>query len=36
MLAANRNYRYQDGLSTMMYGVEAIMSYMKRKKEVEG
>ncbi len=36
MLAANRNYRYQDGLSTMLYGVEAIMSYMKRKKEAEG
>lgn len=29
MLAANDNYRYQDGLGTMLYGVEAISSYMK-------
>lgn len=28
MLAANNNYRYQDGLKTMMYGVEAITEHM--------
>lgn len=29
MLASNTNYRYQDGLNTMLYGVKAIASYMK-------
>lgn len=29
MLASNANYKYQDGLNTMMYGVRAISSYMK-------
>lgn len=28
MLATNVNYKYQDGLKTMMYGVEAITTYM--------
>lgn len=28
MLATNVNYKYQDGLKTMMYGVEAITAYM--------
>lgn len=30
MLAANANYKYQDGLDTMLYGVEAVISNMKR------
>lgn len=29
MLATNVNYKYQDGLKTMMYGVEAITEHMK-------
>ncbi len=29
MLATNVNYKYQDGLKTMMYGVNAIAAYMK-------
>lgn len=29
MLAANRNYKYRDGLNMMLYGVEAILSYMR-------
>ena len=29
MLASNANYKYQDGLNTMLYGVKAISSYMK-------
>lgn len=29
MLAANRDYKYQDGLYAMLYGVEAVASYMK-------
>lgn len=29
MLAANEDYKYQDGLDTMLYGVEAIMAHMK-------
>lgn len=29
MLASNVNYKYQDGLKTMMYGVNAISAYMK-------
>ncbi len=29
MLAANTNYKYQDGLSTMLYGVEAVLTYMR-------
>lgn len=29
MLAANVNYKYQEGLDTMLYGVEAIMACMK-------
>lgn len=29
MLAANANYKYQDGLDAMLYGVEAISSYMR-------
>jgi len=29
MLAANANYQYQDGLDTMLYGVEAVLSYMR-------
>lgn len=29
MLASHVNYKYQDGLKTMMYGVNAISSYMK-------
>ena len=29
MLAANVNYKYQDGLDTMLYGVGAILSYMR-------
>ncbi|MDE7030779.1 MAG: TetR/AcrR family transcriptional regulator [Lachnospiraceae bacterium] len=29
MLAANVNYPYQDGLNTLLYGVDAILSYMK-------
>ncbi|MDE7321249.1 MAG: TetR/AcrR family transcriptional regulator [Lachnospiraceae bacterium] len=36
ILAANVNYKYQDGLNTMLYGVEAISSYMKPKQEAEG
>ncbi|MBQ6788125.1 MAG: TetR/AcrR family transcriptional regulator [Lachnospiraceae bacterium] len=28
MLATNVNYKYQDGLKTMMYGVEAITAHM--------
>lgn len=31
MLASNVNYKYQDGLKTMMYGVSAISSYMSPK-----
>lgn len=33
MLAANVNYKYQDGLDTMLYGIRAILSYMKPEKE---
>lgn len=29
ILATNVNYKYQDGLKTMMYGVDAITAYMK-------
>ncbi|MDE5825080.1 MAG: TetR/AcrR family transcriptional regulator [Lachnospiraceae bacterium] len=29
MLAANTNYKYQDGLDTMLYGVEAVLTCMK-------
>lgn len=29
MLAGNVNYQYQDGLNTLLYGVDAILSYMK-------
>ncbi|MDE7418372.1 MAG: TetR/AcrR family transcriptional regulator [Lachnospiraceae bacterium] len=29
MLAANTNYKYQDGLDTMLYGVEALLTCMK-------
>ncbi len=29
MLAANTNYRYQDGLDTILYGIDAVLSYMK-------
>lgn len=29
MLAANTNYKYQDGLDTMLYGVGAVLAYMK-------
>lgn len=29
MLAANANYKYQDGLDTMLYGVEAIIAGMR-------
>ena len=29
MLAANVNYNYQNGLDTMLYGVGAILSYMR-------
>lgn len=29
MLAANVNYKYQDGLNTLLYGVEAVVSYMR-------
>jgi len=29
MLAANVKYKYQDGLDTMLYGIEAISAYMK-------
>ncbi|MBQ3164659.1 MAG: TetR/AcrR family transcriptional regulator [Lachnospiraceae bacterium] len=29
MLATNVNYKYQDGLKAMMYGVNAISAYMK-------
>lgn len=29
MLASNANYKYQDGLNTMLYGIKAISSYMK-------
>ena len=29
MLASNANYKYQDGLGTVLYGVKAILSYMK-------
>ncbi|MBO5031263.1 MAG: TetR/AcrR family transcriptional regulator [Lachnospiraceae bacterium] len=29
MLASNTNYKYQDGLNTLMYGIEAIAAYMK-------
>lgn len=29
MLAANVNYKYQDGLDTMLYGVEAVLSYIR-------
>ena len=29
MLAANVNYKYQEGLNTLLYGVEALVSYMK-------
>ena len=29
MLTANANYKYQDGLDTMLYGVEAILNHMK-------
>ncbi|MFG6367933.1 MAG: TetR/AcrR family transcriptional regulator [Lachnospiraceae bacterium] len=29
MLAANVNYKYQQGLNTLLYGVEALVSYMK-------
>lgn len=29
MLASRVNYKYQDGLKTMMYGVNAISAYMK-------
>lgn len=28
ILAANSNYKYQDGMDTMMYGVKAILEYM--------
>ncbi|MDE6909817.1 MAG: TetR/AcrR family transcriptional regulator [Lachnospiraceae bacterium] len=35
MLAANGNYRFQDGLNTMLYGVEAIVSYMSAEMEDE-
>ena len=28
MLASHINYKYQDGLKTMMYGVNAILAYM--------
>ena len=30
MLASNVNYKYQDGMKTMMYGVHAISEYMKQ------
>ena len=29
ILAANVNYKYQDGLDTLLYGIEAIASYMR-------
>ena len=29
MLASNVNYKYQDGLKTMMFGINAIFAYMK-------
>lgn len=29
MLAANVNYKYQDGLDTLLYGVEALVSYIR-------
>ena len=29
MLTANANYKYQDGLDTMLYGVEAVLARMK-------
>ncbi|MEE1258147.1 MAG: TetR/AcrR family transcriptional regulator [Lachnospiraceae bacterium] len=29
VLATNVNYKYQEGMKTMMYGVDAIMEYMK-------
>lgn len=29
MLAANVNYKYQEGLNTLLYGVKALVSYMK-------
>lgn len=29
MLAANENYKYQDGRDTMLYGIEAIIACMK-------
>lgn len=30
MLASNANYKYQEGLDTMLYGVEAVLLYMRR------
>lgn len=30
ILTANANYKYQDGLDTMLYGVEAVIAGMKR------
>lgn len=29
MLAANKNYEYQDALDAMLFGVESVLSYMK-------
>ena len=29
ILAANRNYKYQDGLDTVLYGIEAILTYIE-------
>ncbi|MDE6052755.1 MAG: TetR/AcrR family transcriptional regulator [Lachnospiraceae bacterium] len=29
VLAANANYKYQDGLDTMLYGIEAVLTCMK-------
>ena len=28
MLASNSNYKYQDGMDTMLYGVKAVLEYM--------
>lgn len=29
MLASDMNYKYQDGLNAMLYGIEAITAYMR-------
>lgn len=30
MLASNMGYKYQDGLNTMLYGVQALLNYMQK------